>query len=100
MEDKTGWIENERAVRLDAGVYLVDGGLAKDNNVQMREGWDIVKQRIDRIRKVVLDILFYSKKRALKLERMSAVKLAEEVAAAAAGKRVETGERIDAFPKT
>ena len=76
---------------LDAGVYLVDGGLAKDNEVQTREGWDIVKQRIDRIRKVVLDILFYSKKRALKLERMSAVKLAEEVAAAAAGKLAETG---------
>jgi signal transduction histidine kinase len=76
---------------LDAGVYLVDGGLAKDNEVQMREGWDIVKQRIDRIRKVVLDILFYSKKRELKLERMNAVELAEEVAAAAAGKLVETG---------
>jgi signal transduction histidine kinase len=76
---------------LDAGVYLVDGGLAKDNNVQMREGWDIVKQRIDRIRKVVLDILFYSKKRELKLEQINARALAEEVASAVAGKLIETG---------
>jgi signal transduction histidine kinase len=76
---------------LDAGVYMVDGGLAKGNPEQLREGWDIVKQRVDRIRKVVLDILFYSKKRALKRERMNAAALAEEVAAAVAGKFVEAG---------
>jgi signal transduction histidine kinase len=76
---------------LDAGVYMVNGGLSKGNTSQLQEGWEIVKQRIDRIRKVVLDILFYSKKRELKLEWMNAVKLAEEVAAAAAGKLAETG---------
>jgi signal transduction histidine kinase len=74
---------------LDAGVYLVDGGLAKDHPEQLREGWAIVKQRIERIRRVVLDILFYSKKRELKRERMNAVTLAEEVAAAVAGKLAE-----------
>jgi signal transduction histidine kinase len=76
---------------LDAGVYMVDGGLARGNTGQLQEGWDIVKQRVDRIRRVVLDILFYSKKRELKRERMQAVALAEEVAAAAAGKLAETG---------
>jgi signal transduction histidine kinase len=40
---------------------------------------------------VVLDILFYSKKRELKRERMNASTLAEEVAAAVAGKLAETG---------
>ncbi|MGE5255274.1 MAG: sensor histidine kinase [Hyphomicrobiales bacterium] len=76
---------------LDAGVYLVDSGLAKNDGLQLQEGWDIVKQRIDRIRKVILDILFYSKKRDLKREKIDAVRLAEEVAAAAAGKLAETG---------
>ncbi len=76
---------------LDAGVYLVDGGLAKGDAGQLQEGWEIVKQRMERIRKVVLDILFYSKKRELKRERMHAVTLAEEVAAAVAGKLTETG---------
>jgi signal transduction histidine kinase len=76
---------------LDAGVYMVDGGLAKGNTDQLREGWDIVKQRMERIRKVVLDILFYSKKRELKRERMNAAALAEEVAAAVTGKLTETG---------
>jgi signal transduction histidine kinase len=76
---------------LDAGVYMVDGGLAKGDTEQLKEGWDIVKQRVERIRKVVLDILFYSKKRELKRERMNAVALAEEVAAAVTGKLTETG---------
>jgi len=76
---------------LDAGVYMVDGGLAKGDTEQLKEGWDIVKQRVERIRKVVLDILFYSKKRELKRERMNAVALAGEVAAAVTGKLTETG---------
>jgi signal transduction histidine kinase len=76
---------------LDAGVYLVDGGLAKGDTRQLREGWEIVKQRFDRIRKVVLDILFYSKKRELKPECVNAAVLAEEVAAAVAGRLGETG---------
>ena len=76
---------------LNAGVYMVEGGLAKGNGSQLREGWDIVKQRVERIRKVILDILFYSKKRELKPERIDAAQLSEEVAAAAAGKMTETG---------
>jgi len=76
---------------LDAGVYMVDSGLAKNNGAQLREGWDIVKLRVDRIRKVILDILFYSKKRELKPERIAATKLAEEAAAAATGKFSERG---------
>ncbi|MCU0590988.1 MAG: response regulator [Desulfobacterales bacterium] len=76
---------------LDAGVYLVDGGLAKGDTRQLREGWEIVKQRFDRIRKVVLDILFYSKKREVKPERMNAAALAEEVVSAVAGKLTEAG---------
>ena len=76
---------------LDAGVYMVDRGMTRNNGTQLHEGWDIVKHRIDRIRKVVLDILFYSKKRTLKSEKMNAVALAEEVAAAVAGKLDETG---------
>jgi signal transduction histidine kinase len=76
---------------LDAGVYLVDGGLAKGDARQLQEGWEIVKQRFDRIRKVVLDILFYSKKREVKPERINAAALAEEVAMAVAGKLTEAG---------
>lgn len=67
---------------LDAGVYLVDQGLARDRREAIVEGWEVVKQRLERIRRVVLDILYYSKKRELKLERVEALGLAQETAAA------------------
>jgi signal transduction histidine kinase len=66
---------------LDGGMYLVDSGFAKENHEQIKEGWDIVKLMIGRIRKMVVDILFYAKKRELKWERVDALSFSEEVAA-------------------
>ena len=71
---------------LDGGMYLVDSGFAKENHEQIKEGWDIVKLMIGRIRKMVVDILFYAKKRDLKWERVDALSFAEEVAAVVADK--------------
>jgi signal transduction histidine kinase len=65
---------------LDGGMYLVDSGFAKENEKQIREGWEIVKLMVGRIRKMVQDILFYAKERDLKWERVDALSLAEEVA--------------------
>jgi signal transduction histidine kinase len=71
---------------LDGGMYLLDSGFAKENHEQVKEGWDIVKLMIGRIRKMVLDILFYAKKRDLKWERVNALSFADEVAAVVADK--------------
>jgi signal transduction histidine kinase len=76
---------------LDAGVYLVDGGMARGEAKRVEEGWAVVKQGIERIRKVIMDILFYAKKREPKRERLDAAKIAEEVALAAAGRLAGTG---------
>jgi signal transduction histidine kinase len=66
---------------LDGGMYLLDSGFAKENSDQIKEGWEIVKLMIARIRKMVLDILFYAKERDLKWERVDALGFADEVAA-------------------
>ena len=73
---------------LDGGMYLLDSGFAKENREQVEEGWETVKLMIGRIRKMILDILFYAKERNLKWERVDALSFAEEVAAV-----VETGIR-------
>jgi len=65
---------------LDGGVYLVDSGFAKKDDLQIREGWQVVKMMVDRIRKMIQDILFYAKKRDLKRERVGVGQFAEEVA--------------------
>jgi signal transduction histidine kinase len=59
---------------------LLDSGFAKENDIQIKEGWDIVKLTVDRIRKMVMDILFYAKERDLRLERIDIRNFIEEIA--------------------
>jgi len=65
---------------LDGGMYLLDSGFAKDNQDRIKEGWDIVQLMVDKIRKLVQDILFYAKERDLKRERIDALSFADELA--------------------
>ena len=64
---------------LDGGIYLLDSGLEQKNESRIKEGWDAVKLMAERIRKMVLDILFYAKERDLKWERIDALSFAEEI---------------------
>ncbi|HDI61232.1 MAG TPA: hybrid sensor histidine kinase/response regulator [Desulfobacteraceae bacterium] len=66
---------------LDGGIYLVEAGFRHQDLDQVREGWAAVKQVIERIRRMIADILFYAKKRELRWERIDALAFAEEVAA-------------------
>jgi len=65
---------------LDGGTYLLESGLGKKNQDQTEEGWEIVKQMVGRIRKMVLDILFYAKERELKTEKVDVLSFARDVA--------------------
>jgi len=65
---------------LDGGMYLLDTGLDQKNENRIKEGWDVVRLMVERIRKMVLDILFYAKERDLKWERIDALSFAEEIA--------------------
>ncbi len=64
---------------LDGGMYLLDSGFKKENQQQLREGWDIVRFMVGRIRKMVLDILYYAKEKDLKWETVDVLGFAEEV---------------------
>jgi len=65
---------------LDGGMYLLDSGITKNKQDQLKEGWEIVKQMVGRIRKMVLDILFYAKERELKTEKVDVLSFARDVA--------------------
>ena len=66
---------------LDGGIYLVDSGLSREDPDQVREGWETVKSMVGRIRKMVLDILFYAKEREMTYETVGVEPLSREVAA-------------------
>jgi signal transduction histidine kinase len=76
---------------LDGGMYLVESGFKKEDRQQIQEGWQTVKLMVDRIRKMVLDILYYAKERDLKWEKVDALSFAEEVAKVTAPKIASQG---------
>jgi signal transduction histidine kinase len=65
---------------LDGGMYLLESGFTQKNEIRTKEGWEVIKLMTERIRKMVLDILFYAKERDLKWERIDALSFAEEIA--------------------
>lgn len=71
---------------LDGGVYKVNAGLRSGNQEMVDSGWQKVTGLIGRIKGMVLDILFYAKKRELQLRSMQAADLATQVAEAVAPK--------------
>ena len=65
---------------LDGGMYLLEGGLAAKNQDRIEEGWHTVKLMVERIRRMVMDILYYAKKRDLQWEDVDVLQFCEEVA--------------------
>ena len=66
--------------KLDGGLYLMESGLGKKDDELIDDGLDILKLTIDRIKKMIFDILYYSKERELKIEKLDLVKFVNDVA--------------------
>ncbi|MCP4690027.1 MAG: response regulator, partial [Desulfobacterales bacterium] len=71
---------------LDGGLYLLESGLKKEDNAQVDEGLNTVRLMVERIRKMIMDILHYAKERDLNLERVDVADFAGEVARVVASK--------------
>lgn len=65
---------------LDSGIYLLDSGFSKENLDRVKDGWQVVRLMIERIRSLVLDILFYAKEKDLKWERVDVLEFAKDIA--------------------
>ena len=65
---------------LYGGMYILNSGFAQKNQSQVKEGWELVKLMVERIRKMVMDILFYAKERDLNYQPIDILTFAQEVA--------------------
>ncbi|MBI5519955.1 MAG: response regulator [Desulfovibrio sp.] len=65
---------------LDGGMYRVESGLNKGDVAKIKSGWEVVRHRVERIRKMVLDILYYAKSRELDVSEHQARAFAEDLA--------------------
>ena len=66
---------------LDAGLYMIDSGFYRDMPGRIEEGLDTARRMVERIRKLVSDILYYAKERDLKPETVDLLQFAGTVAA-------------------
>ena len=64
---------------LDGGLYLVSSGLKKKDLKRVEEGFTAASETAERIRKMVLDILYYAKERKLKRAPVQAAAIAGDV---------------------
>jgi PAS domain S-box-containing protein len=64
---------------LDGGIYMVNSGFEKDKPERVEKGWEMVQRNVDRIRSMVLDILYYAKDRELTLEQIDVVPFMSEI---------------------
>ncbi len=62
---------------LDGGLYLVSSGLSKNDIARACEGCTAARQTAERIRKMVLDILYYAKERQLQPAEIDAAGFAD-----------------------
>lgn len=65
---------------LDGGMYLINSGLKAEDFNQIKEGWAITQIIVERVRKLVSDILYYAKERELKREKTDIKHFAGELA--------------------
>jgi PAS domain S-box-containing protein len=65
---------------LNASLYQLETGFYRNSPAQIEEGLDFSKLMVDRIRRLVLDILYYSKERDLEVEEVEIWQFASEVA--------------------
>ncbi len=85
---------------LDGGVYKVDRGLKAGDAAKVDEGWAIVTSMVGRMKKLVLDILYYAKSRHLDPESVEVAAFARSLAEIAAPKaeRQDLGFALDLGP--
>jgi signal transduction histidine kinase len=64
---------------LDGGIYMVKTAMEKDNPARLKKGWDMVQRNVQKIRNMVLNILYYAKEREPNWENVPASELVNEV---------------------
>lgn len=66
---------------LDAGIYNLRSGFQKGDPDRVRNGWEMVDLMLGRIKRTVLDILYYAKDRELSPDEVDVAEFARQVAA-------------------
>lgn len=81
---------------LDGGIYKLETGLAKNDMARTHKAFDQVKQMTGRIRKMVLEILYYAKSRELHYQSINIAEMADKVVGDALAIAAKLGVKLEA----
>jgi signal transduction histidine kinase len=79
---------------LDGGVYMVTTGMERQDRGRLEQGWEMVRRNVDRIRTLVLDILYYAKERELECRLASPIRIVEDLVQAFQAAGRESGVEV------
>ncbi len=66
---------------LDGGIYRLETGLKKENQKQIHDALEVIKNMIHRISSMVIDILYYTKERGLNWTQVNVMDFSNQIAA-------------------
>ncbi|WP_320172192.1 response regulator [Maridesulfovibrio sp.] len=76
---------------LDGGMYRLESGLRKNDTQRVEEASKALKNIVGRIKKMVLDILYYAKSREIEVEEIPAAQFLSDTAALVNAKAAAAG---------
>ena len=71
---------------LDAGMYSLRSGFQRGDQERVQQGWEVVELMVGRIKRTILDMLYYAKDRDLSLEEVDVAEFCRQVAFTGLGK--------------
>jgi len=80
---------------LDGGIYLMESGRTKNKPERVDQGWDILKRNVERIRSMVLNVLYYAKDRPVNHEKLDLQELSASVGAVVENRANQLGVDLD-----
>ncbi len=80
---------------LDGGIYMVNSGFERDKPERVKKGWEMVQRNVDRVRSMVLDILYYAKDRELIVEPIALETMIDDLRDSVTKKAVENSVELD-----
>lgn len=80
---------------LDGGIYMVNSGFKKEKPERVDKGWEMVQRNVERIRSMVLDILYYAKDRELVVEEVDLTAIVSEFRAGVEKKASDANTGIE-----
>lgn len=85
---------------LDGGIYMMEKGFESHNEKRIKEGFDLSREMTAKIKKLVLDILYYTKTRKMEWNRIPIKSFVNETLEIITANAEKQGVKIDAKTDT